>query len=101
MGEAFGRAGWLFRRRPALRWPRRGTADGTGRWEPSRRWGPSLMSRVLVLALVWLLALVEPASAHTVVGQRATNFRTTVVAVVPAMRGLEAKSLELGQRFQL
>jgi hypothetical protein len=59
------------------------------------------MKRIFVLALVWWVALAEPASAHTVVELRPTNLRTTVVSVNPPVRGLEVKSLELGQRLEL
>jgi deferrochelatase/peroxidase EfeB len=59
-------------------------------------------------ALVTLLAAVcvvlgpaAPASAHTVSGVGATNFRTTLSALTPAVQGIHLRVIENGSRLEL
>lgn len=52
-------------------------------------------------AAVVLAVDAAPASAHTVSGQGATNFRTVISAVSPAVPGLTVRSVELGSRLSL
>ena len=42
-----------------------------------------------------------PASAHGVGGIQPTNYRTTVAPITPAVRGLELRSVDLGNRLEL
>jgi hypothetical protein len=62
---------------------------------------PSPLLRALVLAFVSLVGLAQPASAHTVAGLRANDYRTTIVSVSPAVPGLQVKAIELGRRVQV
>jgi deferrochelatase/peroxidase EfeB len=59
------------------------------------RWSAML----LVVALVLLPA--APAAAHSVGGVGATNFRTTLSAVSPAVPGLSLQVIENGSRLEL
>jgi len=61
-----------------------------------RRIGLSVVTAILVL-----LVDAAPASAHTVSGQGATNFKTTQPVVSPAVAGLRVRSIEAGSRLQL
>ncbi len=63
----------------------------------------SPMRRTLLVAtaaLVWLGMAAVPASAHSVSGQSATNFHTTLRSVNPAVPGLEVQVVEAGSRLQ-
>jgi hypothetical protein len=55
----------------------------------------------VVTALVWIVALATPASAHTVSGVGATNWRTALTSVTPPTPGLVVKVVELGSRLEL
>lgn len=60
--------------------------------------------RILVAALVGVLAAVipvTPAAAHTVAGMGATNFRTTLTALEPAVAGVSLRVIENGSRLEL
>lgn len=62
------------------------------------------MRRTLLVAmatLVWLGLAAPPASAHSVSGQSATNFQTTLRSVEPAVPGLEVKVVEAGSRLEV
>ena len=62
------------------------------------------MRRTLLVAtatLLWLGMAAAPASAHSVSGQSATNFRTTLRSVAPAVPGLEVKVVEGGSRLEV
>jgi hypothetical protein len=62
------------------------------------------MRRILVsatAALVWLGVAAAPASAHSVSGVGATNYRTNLRSVTPPLAGLEVKVVESGSRLQL
>jgi hypothetical protein len=55
----------------------------------------------VVTALIWLVALASPASAHTVSGVGATNWQTTLGTISPAVPGLTIKVVETGSRLEL
>jgi hypothetical protein len=55
----------------------------------------------VVTALIWLVALASPASAHTVSGVGATNWQTTLGTISPAVPGLTLKVVETGSRLEL
>ncbi len=55
----------------------------------------------VLMALVWLVAMAAPASAHTVSGVGATDWRTTLTAVTPAVPGLSVRVIETGSRLEL
>jgi hypothetical protein len=62
------------------------------------------MRRILLSAtavLVWLGVVATPASAHSVSGVTATNFRTHLTSVTPDLPGLEVKVVEAGSRLQV
>lgn len=56
---------------------------------------------VMASALVALIALAAPASAHTVSGVGATNWRTTIGPLSPALPGLTVRVVENGSRLEL
>jgi hypothetical protein len=61
------------------------------------------MRRILLVAtagFVWLGVAAAPASAHSVAGQSATNFHTTLRSVTPSVPGLEIKVVEAGSRLE-
>jgi hypothetical protein len=63
----------------------------------------SAMRRTLLVAtaaLVWLGVAAPPASAHSVSGVSATNFKTTLRSVNPTVPGLEVKVVEAGSRLE-
>src|SRR5450631_1827962 len=55
----------------------------------------------VLIALAWLLALAQPASAHTVSGVGATNWKTTLIGVTPAVPGLRVQVVDTGSDLQL
>jgi hypothetical protein len=62
------------------------------------------MRRTLLVAtatLVWLGVAAPPASAHSVSGQSATNFHTTLRSVNPPVPGLEVAVVEAGSRLEV
>ena len=56
---------------------------------------------VVVAALLGVLGLAAPASAHTVGGVGATNFHTTLSALTPAVAGVSLRVIENGSRLEL
>lgn len=54
----------------------------------------------VVIAAGLLMAGATPASAHTVAGSGATNYRTTMRDVSPAIAGLTVKVIESGSRLE-
>jgi len=54
-----------------------------------------------VIALVFLLVQAAPASAHTVSGQGATNYRPVLQSITPAVAGLHAKTLDVGSWIEV
>ncbi|WP_018353076.1 Dyp-type peroxidase [Longispora albida] len=56
---------------------------------------------LLAVAAVLVLATPAPAGAHTVGGVGATNFRTTLSALVPGVAGAELRVIENGSRLEL
>jgi hypothetical protein len=60
--------------------------------------------RVIALAgltITTLAVTAPPASAHTVSGVPATNYRTTLLGISPPTPGLSVRLLDLGRRIQL
>ena len=55
----------------------------------------------LAVAGFWLVALAGPASAHSVSGIGATNWKTTLTAVSPSVPGLTVKVVENGSRLEV
>jgi hypothetical protein len=53
------------------------------------------------MAIGVLVATAVPASAHTVSGQGATNYRTTLTAITPPVPGLTLKVVNLGSNLEL
>jgi hypothetical protein len=53
------------------------------------------------VCLASLLLMAAPASAHTVAGQGATNYRTTLGAITPPTPGLRVKVLDAGSLIEL
>ena len=54
-----------------------------------------------VVALATLVVTAAPASAHTVSGQGATNYRTQLIGVSPPVAGLDVKVVEGGLLVQV
>ena len=62
------------------------------------------MRRIAVTVAIvaaWLVAVAAPASAHTVSGVAATNYRTTITGVSPQVSGVSVKVIEEGSRLEL
>ena len=55
----------------------------------------------VVIAAAILIAGAGPASAHSVAGTGATNFKTTLIRVSPTLPGLHLKVIEAGSRIEL
>jgi hypothetical protein len=55
----------------------------------------------VVTALALILATAGPASAHTVSGQGATNYRSTLVGVSPSVPGLAVSVVNLGSNLRV
>ncbi|MGH9190688.1 MAG: hypothetical protein ACRD0Q_11790 [Acidimicrobiales bacterium] len=58
------------------------------------------LATALLAGVVGVVGAV-PASAHTVTGVSPTNYRSEVVSVVPAVRGLRLRLLDLGRRVEV
>jgi len=56
---------------------------------------------VAVLTVAAIVVPAAPASAHTVSGAGATNFKTTLTAVTPPVAGLKVSVVENGSRLEL
>jgi len=52
-------------------------------------------------AIVFLGLAAPAASAHTISGPRPTNYRSRVVAMSPAIPGISARVVDLGNKFEL
>ena len=59
------------------------------------------LGRAAALALAGLLALAGPASAHAIGGAGPTNFQTRILAVKPAVPGIDVRVVEAGSRLEL
>ena len=62
------------------------------------------MRRVVLaagLAVGMVVATAAPAAAHTVGGEHATNYRTRVLSLSPAVAGIALRPIEHGDRLQL
>lgn len=55
----------------------------------------------VALALVFVVAMAEPASAHGVGGVQPTNYRTNVTGIVPPVPGLQIRAVDLGSKIEL
>src|SRR5215217_7940984 len=64
-----------------------------------RRVGLLVSSATTVVA--WLIGGAAPASAHSVSGAGATNYRTVLDDVTPAVEGVEITVIENGSRIEL
>jgi hypothetical protein len=64
---------------------------------------PSMRRSVLtvLIASAWLFALAQPASAHTVSGVGATNWKTTLIGVNPSPPGLRVQVVDTGSDLQV
>jgi len=59
---------------------------------------------VVALAVPFLTVptvLAEPAAAHTLTGVQATNYRSELVSILPALPGVSVEVLDLGRRIRL
>jgi hypothetical protein len=54
-----------------------------------------------VLAIGWILVLATPASAHTVSGVGATNWKSVLTSVSPTVPGLSVRLVEGGSRLEV
>jgi len=54
-----------------------------------------------LIAIVVLVVQAAPASAHTVSGQGATNYRPVLQSITPAVPGLSAKTLDVGSWIEV
>jgi hypothetical protein len=55
----------------------------------------------VLIALAWLVVLAQPASAHTVSGVGATNWKTTLIGVSPTVPGLSVGVVDTGSNLQV
>jgi hypothetical protein len=55
----------------------------------------------VAIGIFWLVAQAGPASAHSVSGVGATNWRTAISSITPATPGLTVKVVEVGSRLEL
>ncbi len=56
---------------------------------------------VLIFAVGWLVVLAQPASAHTVSGLGATNWKSNITSISPQVPGLTVKLVEDGSRLEV
>jgi hypothetical protein len=54
-----------------------------------------------LLVLAWLVAQAQPASAHTVSGVGATNWRTTLIGISPQVPGLRVRVVNTGSNLEV
>jgi hypothetical protein len=83
-----------------------GEAMLTRRTGPSGRGGPwaplaRRLGKAAALAVAGLVALAGPAAAHAIGGAAPTNFQTRVLAVEPAVPGVQVRAVEAGARLEL
>jgi len=55
----------------------------------------------VLIALAWLVALSQPAAAHSVSGVGAANWKTVITAVSPPVAGLRVRVVENGSRLEV
>lgn len=68
------------------------------------RWTGSLLGRACAAALVGgalVVATAAPASAHGAGGLQPTNYTTEVRGIVPALRGVHVRAVDLGTKLEL
>lgn len=70
-------------------------------YEPSNLCEVKAPCKLLLTCLTFLVAMTAPASAHGTTASGATNFRTTIQAVTPAVAGISVQVKENGDRLQL
>jgi hypothetical protein len=66
-----------------------------------RRWVVIRIAAVGAAAIALLGVSAAPASAHTISGPKPTNYRSRVVAIAPAVPGISARIVDLGNKFEL
>jgi len=54
-----------------------------------------------LITLLWLVSLAQPASAHTVSGVGATNWKTSIIGLSRPVPGLSVRVIEDGSRLEL
>jgi hypothetical protein len=54
-----------------------------------------------LVVLAWLIVQAQPASAHTVSGVGATNWRTTLIGVNPPVPGLRVRVVNTGSDLEV
>jgi len=54
-----------------------------------------------VMATAWIGAVATPAAAHAADAPDATNYRTTIIGVTPALPGVTVRAIEAGARLEL
>ena len=59
------------------------------------------IAATVAIAVVALVASAGPASAHSVSGVGATNYKTTLLSVKPSVPGVTMRVIETGSRFEL
>ena len=59
------------------------------------------MALTVLIAMAWLLALSPPASAHSVSGVGATNWKTVITGISPRGAGLSLRVVEGGSRLEM
>jgi len=59
------------------------------------------MALTVLIALGWLVAIAQPASAHSVSGVGATNWKTVITGISPQVAGLSLKVVEGGSRLEM
>ncbi len=59
------------------------------------------MAFTVMIALAWLVAMSQPASAHSVSGVGANNWKTVITGISPRVAGLSLKVVEGGSRLVL
>ena len=55
----------------------------------------------VLIGLIWLLALAQQASAHTVSGVGATNWKTTLIGIDPSPPGLSVRVVDTGSDLEV
>jgi len=62
---------------------------------------PRRVASVVAAAAAVIVGTAQPASAHTIGGVQATNYRSEIIAVTPAVPGLTIRLRDLGRRIEL
>ena len=59
------------------------------------------LAPTMAMVVVLFVAAAPPASAHTIAGVQATNYRSEITAVTPSVPGVTVKVRDLGRRVEL